>query len=262
MRRMKWLILSLAVALAGCSSQRRADSGAAPPEELRVSAAISLKEAFDEIGRLHEGRTGIKVVFNYGASGVLQKQIENAAPIDVFASAGAKQMDALGSRGLIVPETRRDFARNALVLIIPRDAAFKPSSFEQLAQTQLKKLAVGNPKTVPAGQYAEQLLNNLKLWPQLQTRLVFAEDVRQVLDYVARGEVEAGIVYASDVAAAKDAVSVAARASESSHDPILYPVAVVKDSRRQAAARGFVELILGAEGQAILGKHGFLGVSR
>jgi len=257
MKRLTFLLL-LAGALAGCQSQRPKNADAnAPPQELRVSAAISLQRAFDQLGALYESRTGTRVVFNYGASGVLQKQIENAAPADVFASAGAKQMDALDSQGLLAPGTRRDFARNTLILIVPNDAKFTPGSFEQLAQPQLQRLAIGNPKTVPAGQYAEQVLINLKLWSQLQSRLVFAEDVRQVFDYVARGEVEAGIVYASDVAVAKDDVSVAAHAPDNSHDPILYPIAVLKESRREYEARQFIGLIVSTEGQAILRKYGF-----
>ncbi|MGH9943810.1 MAG: molybdate ABC transporter substrate-binding protein [Pyrinomonadaceae bacterium] len=264
---MKLFLLLLPAAafalLAGCASRQNEKESRPEESELRVSAAVSLKDAFDELGRLHdESRAGTKIVFNYGASGVLQKQIENAAPVDVFASAGTKQMDALAERGLIVADTRRDFARNQLVLVVPHDTAFRPTSFEQLTDERIKRLAIGNPKTVPAGQYAEQLFTNLKLWQQLQSRLVLAEDVRQVLDYVARGEVEAGVVYASDIVAAGDQISVAARAAGGGHDPILYPIAVIRDSRRQTAAREFVALLLSSEGQALLHRHGFLPVSQ
>jgi molybdate transport system substrate-binding protein len=126
----------------------------------------------------------------------------------------------------------------------------------------VRKLAIGNPQTVPAGQYAQQLLTNLKLWEQLQPKLVLAEDVRQVLDYVARGEVEAGIVYASDVVAAQDKVVVAARAPADKHDPILYPIALVKESRHTDAARQFIALVLSPEGQAALTKYGFIATTR
>lgn len=223
-----------------------------------VSAAVSLKDAFNEVARLYESRTGRKVHFNFGASGVLQKQIENAAPVDVFASAGERQMDELAAQGLIDQETRRDFARNLLVLIAPANTLLTISSFAELDQPGLQKLAIGNPKTVPVGQYTEQVLTNLQLWPKLQPQLILAEDVRQVLDYVVRGEVEAGIVYASDAVIAEDKVKLLARAPESLHSPILYPIAVIKDSRHHAAAKQFVELVLSAEGQNILRKYGFL----
>lgn len=143
---------------------------------MTVSAAVSLKDAFNETADLNAKRNGTKIHFNYGASGALQKQIESGAPADVFASAGAKQMDDLAAKGLIIPDTRKDFARNSLVLIVPARSAIV-SSFSDLANPSVEKVAVGNPKTVPAGQYTEQTLNKLKLLPDFQPKLIFAEDV-------------------------------------------------------------------------------------
>jgi len=246
------ILALLVVLIPGCRSQ-----GSSPAmSELTVSAAVSLKDAFNEIAELYEKRTGTKIHFNYGASGALQKQIESGAPADIFASAGAKQMDELASRNLIVPDTRTDFAGNSLVLIIPAKG-LTLSSFSDLSNPSVKKVAVANPKTVPAGQYTEQTLNNLKLLPQLQSKLIFAEDVRQVLDYVARDEVDAGVVYSSDASIAGDKVKVVAQAPGDSHDPIRYPIAVVRDSQQKEAARKFIDLVLSAEGQAALVKHGF-----
>ena len=167
-------------------------------------------------------------------------------------------MDELETKGLIIQETRRDFARNTLVLIVPINAQPHRRSFNDLSNPKLKRLAIGNPKTVPAGQYTQQLLKNMNVWATLQPRLILAEDVRQVLDYVVREEVEAGIVYASDVVIARRKVSVAAHAPEGSHDPILYPIAVVKESRQPEVARQFIETVLDSEGQGILRKYGFL----
>jgi len=196
------ILALLLVLIPGCRSQ-----GYSPAmRELTVSAAVSLKDAFNEVAELYEKRTGTKIHFNYGASGALQKQIESGAPADIFASAGAKQMDELASRNLIVPDTRTDFAGNSLVLIIPAKG-LTLSSFSDLSNPSVKKVAVANPKTVPAGQYTEQTLHNLKLLPQLQSKLIFAEDVRQVLDYVAREEVDAGVVYSSDAFSAGSKVS-------------------------------------------------------
>lgn len=228
-----------------------------PAGEIIVSAAASLRDAFREIGAVYESRTGTRVNFNFGASGTLQRQIESGAPVDVFASAGRPQMEALAAKGLILVETQRDFAGNALILIAPAGQSPDINSFAELGQARVNKLAIGNPRTVPAGQYAEQSLRRLNLWPSLESRLILAEDVRQVLEYVERGEVDAGIVYASDAKSAGNAVRVLARAPSESHDPILYPLSVVRASSHPAAARAFTDVILAEEGQRILEKFGF-----
>ena len=224
--------------------------------EVLVSAAVSLKDAFTELAQLHEQRTGIKIRFNFGASGALQKQIEAGAPVDVFASAGAKQMDELSAKGLIVSASRRDFAGNVLVLIQPADGAAL-SSFADLAKPEVKKIAIGNPKTVPAGQYTQQTFNRMKLVPDIQPKLIYAEDVRQVLDYVMRGEVDAGVVYSSDAQAAGGRVRIITHAPDDAHDPILYPIAIVDASKRAVLAQKFIDLLVSPEGQSILAKHGF-----
>ncbi len=258
-RRSCWLGLLLLVIFGfGCRHSEPAQpAGRQAASEITVSAAASLQNAFREIANQIETRTGTRVNFNFGASGALQKQIESGAPVDVFASAGRSQMEGLASQGLIVPESRRDFARNELVLIVPTDQATELKSFADLGGAQVKRLAVGNQKTVPAGQYAEQALTKLGLWQQLQARLVLGEDVRQVLDYVARGEVEAGLVYASDAHAAGSRVRVVARAPADSHDPILYPIAIVRASKQQEAARAFIDAVMSDEGQRSLEKYGF-----
>jgi molybdate transport system substrate-binding protein len=198
------------------------------------------------------------VRLNLGASGLLQKQIEAGAPVDVFASAGLKQMDALQAAGLIENATRTVFARNSLVLIVPSGSKPVPHSFFELIRPGIVRLAIGNPKTVPAGQYAEQALKNMKLWERLQPRIVPAENVRQVLEYVSRGEVDAGFVYASDVPISRGKAVIAASAPPNSHDPILYPIAVVKDSSSKRKAAAFIDLVVGSAGQAIMEKYGFI----
>lgn len=225
--------------------------------EIIVSAAASLKDAFNEIAQLNEQRNNVKVHFNFGASGALQKQIESGAPVDVFASAGAQQMDQLATKQLILVSSRTDFARNVLVLVEPPSSS-AITSFADLTKPEIKKIAVGNPKTVPAGQYTQQTLNKLQLLPGIGSKLIYAEDVRQVLDYVVRGEVDAGIVYSSDVLSAGAKVKEVVRVPEDSHDPILYPMAIIKDSKRKDAAKKFIELVLSPDGQKILAKYGFL----
>ena len=228
---------------------------------LIVSAAVSLKEAFHEIAVLYKTKTGRSVSFNFGASGALQRQIETGAPVDVFASAGVPQMDGLAARNLLDADSRRDFARNTLVLIVPANSKTQIAAFADLTKPEIQKIAVGNPKTVPAGQYTMQVFDKLKLSPDVESKLILGEDVRQVLEYVARGEADAGVVYASDARSAGDKVRIAAAAAEDSHAPILYPIAVVKDSRHKPAAREFIELVLSADGQCILQKYGFATVT-
>jgi len=239
-------------------SGKPAQTPGAQAREIVVAAAISLSEAFNEVGRLYHDRTGCTVTFSFASSGELEKQIEAGAPVDVFASAGEKEMDQLQARQLIDRSTRVDFARNALVLVVPAGSKAAPHSFAELQEPGVKRIAIGNPKTVPAGQYAEQLLRNMQLWSKTESRLVLAENVRQVLDYVVREEVEAGIVYATDVNVAKGKATVVAAAPDQDYGPILYPVAVVKDSASAQAARGFVDLVRSADGVRILTKYGFL----
>jgi molybdate transport system substrate-binding protein len=253
-----FLFLASVILLASFACQPTQQNSA---NELVVSAAVSLKDAFTEIAALHEKQANVKVHFNFGASGALQKQIESGAPADVFASAGARQMDDLASKGAIVSSSRKDFARNSLVLIVPANAS-GVTSFIDLTKPEITKIAVGNPKTVPAGQYTEQAFTKLKLLPDIQPKLIYAEDVRQVLDYVVRAEVDAGVVYSSDVLSGRAKIKEVAIASEDSHEPILYPIAIIKESHRQEAAQKFIDLVISAEGQRILARHGFTTVSK
>ncbi len=243
-----------------CSCENQSSSNQAA-EILTVSAAISLKEAFDEIGKEFQAKSGKKINFNYGASGALQTQIENGAPVDVFASAGEKQMDELEAKNLIDNTSRKDFARNSLVLIAPKNHGDTLSGFEILARPEIKKIAVGNPKTVPAGLYADEVFERLNLKKDLQNKLIFAENVRQVLDYVARSEVDLGIVYKTDAGAADDKVDVVTTVPENSHSPILYPIALIKDGDQKQNAKEFLDFVLSAQGQQILRKYGFKGAS-
>jgi len=230
------------------------------PEEIVVSAAASLREVLLELAPRFRNLTGVTATYNFGASGVLEKQIEAGAPVDVFVSAGRSQMDELQSAGLIVAESRRDVARNNIVLIVPSGNSAIVRRFADLTGEAVRRIAIGNPKTVPAGQYARQVLERMGLWEALSRRLVFGGDVRQVLEYVAREEVDAGIVYGSDARIARGRVVVSDRFPEDTHDPVLYPAAVVRDSLHKTTARRFVELIASPEGARAFGRHGFLPV--
>src|SRR5688500_1346067 len=165
-------------------------AAAAAPREPTFSVAVSLKEAIEELGRrFMQAHPGVTLRYNFGSSGELQKQIEAGAPIDLFLSAAERQMDELARRVLVVAATRRVFARNVLVAVMPLDARWDLAKPPDLLDSRVRSVVVGNPKTVPAGQYAEQSLRALGIWERLGARLVFAENVRQALEYVSRGEV-------------------------------------------------------------------------
>jgi molybdate transport system substrate-binding protein len=250
MRTLRSLVLGLAL-LSG------AVPAAAGPS-LTVSAAISMKDAVTEVGRgFATARPGVTVLYNWGSSGELQKQIEAGAPVDVFISAAQFQMDELDRRGLVVPATRRVFARNLLTVIKPADSRVDLAKAADLAEARITRIVIGNPRTVPAGQYAEESLRALGLWDRVRAKLIFAENVRQALDYVARGEVDAGFVYTTDAAARGPAVREAFRPAEDTYRPIVYPAAVVAATREPALAGAFVELLASPEGRAILARLGF-----
>jgi molybdate transport system substrate-binding protein len=230
--------------------------------EILVSAAISLKNAFTDLGKLYEeGHPGSKVNFNFGASGDLIKQIQGGAPVAVFASAAQKDMDALEQEGLLVPGSRANLAANVVVLVQPTQAAVEVAGFADLAKPEVKKIAIGNPKTVPAGRYAMEVFNYFKIADSIKDKLILAENVRQVLDYVARGEVDAGLVYQTDAMTRPQEVQVIAAAPPASHKPVIYPIALIKGAANEAAAEGFMALVLSPQGQVVLQKYGFKAVS-
>ena len=244
-------ILFLLLASGGMSS-------AADQEELTVSAAISLKNAFGEAGRLYEAKhKGARVLFNFGASGNLARQIEAGAPVDVFASAAQLDMDTIERGGFIVPGSRKNFAGNSIVLIVPVNSQLPVTSFDDLVSEKIQRIAVGNFKTVPAGRYAEEVFHHFHLLPAVREKLIFGENVRQVLDYVSRGEVDAGIVYSTDARIRPKEVRVVTSAPKGSHRTIVYPIAVVKGTKNETPSRSFISFILSPEGQKILDRYGF-----
>jgi molybdate transport system substrate-binding protein len=225
---------------------------------ITVSAAISLQNAFEEIGALFESRSDhVKIAFNFGASGYLMAQIKGGAPVDVFASAARKDMDELDKDGLVLKDTEINFASNRIVLIAPVSSKVPVALFEDLKRPEIKKIAIGNPKTVPAGRYADEVLHFYKLSDSVKEKLVLAENVRQVLDYVATGETDAGVVYATDAKTRPQEVRVVTAAPEDSHKPVLYPIGVVKGSKNEQTARAFISFVRSDEGRKILKKYGF-----
>ena len=232
-----------------------ADVGA---QEVTLSVAVSLKDAVEELGRAFmAARPGVTLRYNFGASGDLQKQIEAGAPIDVFLSAAQRQMDELERQKLIVSASRRAFARNVLTVIKPDDSRIDIAKPADLLEARVSRIVIGSPKTVPAGQYAEESLRALGLWDRLQPKLVFTENVRQALDYVARGEVDAGFVYTTDAATLTQGVKEAFRPPEDSYRPVVYPGAVVAAAKQPALGQAFLDLLGSAQGRTVLSRFGF-----
>ncbi|MCX5807305.1 MAG: molybdate ABC transporter substrate-binding protein [Proteobacteria bacterium] len=231
---------------------------AAPSDEITVSAAASLTNSFREIAADFEvNKKNVKVHLNFASSGDLMRQIEGGAPVDVFASAAAREMDELEKKKLIVAGTRCNFAENGIVLIKQTSSRNALKTFSDLKNPDIKKIAIGNPASVAAGMYAEQALRYLKIWDNIKDKLIYGEHVRQVLDYVARGEVDAGIVFSTDASVRAKDVTVVMAAPESSYNKALYPIAVVRDAKNEALSRLFVDFVLSPEGKKILEKYGF-----
>ena len=250
------------ILLAGLFGNLEAGTQPVQMREVTVSAAISLKDAFEEIGTVFRQRNpGVKLVFNFGGSGNLARQIEAGAPVDVFASAASKDMDDISLKGLLAANSRKDFARNTVVLIKPVNSTIGLGSLKDLLRVEVKRIAVGNPRTVPAGRYAEQALNHFQLWNVLKEKIVFGENVRQVLDYVARNEADAGLVYSTDAAVRTREVKIVERLPAESHQPVVYPIGVVNGTKEEPSAKAFVDFILSPEGQKIVSQHGFIAVN-
>ncbi len=224
--------------------------------ELTVSAASSLTESFRDIASAYEAaHPGTKVDLNFAASGVLLQQVSRGAPVDVLATADTETMAQAAKGGLLETDSRQFFATNQLVVVVPPGRRDAPASLAALAGKGVKRVAIGNPDSVPVGRYARAALQNAGLWEAMTGKTITTQNVRQSLDYVARGEVDAGFVYASDYQATPGRV---VRAFDVPlKTPINYPVAVIKDSARAAEARRFVAFVVSPQGQAILRRHGF-----
>ena len=248
------ILRSLAVALAVVVLT----AGAVRAQDVTLSVAISLKDAVEELGRQFiASRPGVTLRYNFGASGDLQKQIEAGAPVDLFLSAATRQMDELEKQRLIVVSSRKAFARNVLTVVKPTDSKVDIVKAEDLLEARVTRVVIGQPKTVPAGQYAEESLRKMGLWDRLQPKLVFSENVRQALDYVARGEVDAGFVYTTDAATRVQGVKEAFRPPEDTYRPVIYPGAVVAASKQPSLAQAFLDFLASDPGRAVLTKYGF-----
>lgn len=231
-------------------------TGTAAAADIIVSAAASLTNAFSDIGKDYEkANPGQKVNFNFGSSGALLQQISRGAPVDVFASADQETMDRAAKQNLIVGSSRANFVRNTLVAIGPKGTASTPKSFEDLKNAAVTRLAISNPASVPAGRYAKEALEAAGLWDALKEKSLNTQNVRQSLEYVARGEADAGFVYGTDAAVMPDKVEILFEVP--TRTQILYPIAAVKGSSHENLAMKFIEYVRSDAGQRILERYGF-----
>ena len=226
--------------------------------EILVAAAASLKNAYEEelIPMFEAQYPGVTVKSTYDSSGKLQTQIEEGLEADVFMSAAKKQMKALDEEGMIDSDSIVDLLENKIVLIVPTGSDKGIQSFEDIVKAD--SIALGDPASVPAGQYSEEALTNLGLWDQIQDKTSFGTNVTEVLNQVAAGSADAGIVYATDAASMADQVEVVAEAPEGSlKTRVIYPVAVVKDSANAEVAANFVEFLTTNEAMKVFEAYGF-----
>ena len=260
------IVLCLVLGLVGCSSSSKGSSASSAASsaqdgdsasiELNISAAASLQEAMVEIEKeFKEVNPDVKLTVNLGASGALMQQIQEGAPCDVFISAGAKQMDQLVTDGIVEKDAAKTLLTNDLVLVAAKGE--KVDSLDALKSDDVEKIAIGDPESVPAGKYAKEVLDNTKLYDEVEDKLVLAKDVKEVLSWVQQGNADVGFVYLSDAMGQEDTLDVVLTTDADTHSTIAYPIAVLKETKQAEAAQQFEDFMLSDEGQAILEKYGF-----
>lgn len=267
------LVMSIILLLSGCGTKQQLDSNVGSADqngysshtssktaetiELTISAAASLTDALKEIQHSYEStHTGIKLNFNFGGSGALEKQIEQGAPSDLFLSASTKNMKSLVDQQLIDTKKQKTWLTNELVAVIPADGTMNIASVTDLTKKEVKKVAIGIPESVPAGNYAQEALTKAKLWDTLQSKLVQAKDVRQVLQYVETGNADVGFVYKTDALTSQKA-KIAFEVNPKTYSPVEYPIGIVKATKHIQEAEDFYAYLQSQESLNIMDKYGF-----
>ncbi|MHB0879642.1 molybdate ABC transporter substrate-binding protein [Paenibacillus sp. SEL1] len=267
------LVMSIILLLSGCGTKQQLDSNVSSSDqngsssqtssktaetiELTISAAASLTDALKEIQHSYEStHTGIKLNFNFGGSGALEKQIEQGAPSDLFLSASTKNMKSLVDQQLIDTKKQKTWLTNELVAVIPADGAMNIASVTDLTKKEVKKVAIGIPESVPAGNYAQEALTKAKLWDTLQSKLVQAKDVRQVLQYVETGNADVGFVYKTDALTSQKA-KIAFEVNPKTYSLVEFPIGIVKATKHIQEAEDFYAYLQSQESLNIMDKYGF-----
>jgi molybdate transport system substrate-binding protein len=243
-------LLITILAVAAC----RSDNGGNGSPELTVAAASNLTEVFAEIGPQFTARTGIRVVFSFGATADLAKQIENGAPFDVFAAADTEHVEQLETKGLLTPGSRAIYARGRLVMWLPPGSALKAARIQDITAKPFERIAVPKPDVAPYGKAAVESLQALKIWDEIQGKVIYAQNVAQTKQYAATGNAEVAFI---PLALVKPGEGTYIEVADELHRPIDQALGVVKESTKQAAARKFTEFLMSAEGQELLSRKGY-----
>ena len=256
------LIMSLVVvmfAMAGCGQQaKQTPANTAKPVTLTISAASSLTEVMGEIKTLYKKENpNVTINYNFGASGILQQQIEQGASADLFFSAATKQMNELQKKGLILNDTRINLLGNTVVLVVKKNSTLAISNFKDLLNPNVKKIALGEPTTVPVGEYSEEIFTSLNMLDKIKAKAVYGNNVKDVLAWVETGNVDAGVVYATDAKSSKKVKVVAIASKNLYKTPVVYPVAVIKASKNVNDTKAFLKFLCSAKAKAVFVKYGF-----
>lgn len=255
-----WLFILVAVlAIAGSiwvtKPVSQTPTKQAEPMEINISAALGLKDVLTDIQKEYEAANpNVKLVFNFGPAGVLQKQLEQGVAADLFISASPKQVNELQSKNLVVPTTRKILVSDKLVLVVPKSSQLAIENFQDLIK--VTRFGMGEPGTVPAGQYAMEFLKNIGIWESVKDKAVQAKDVRTIITYVESGNTDAGIAF-STVAALSDKVKVIAVAPDGSHAPVTFPAVIMASSKHPKETEAFLAYLCSSQSEAVFTKYGF-----
>jgi molybdate transport system substrate-binding protein len=249
------LLAALLMTLVGATACKDRSSVTTPASgELTVAAASDLMPAFEEIGRAFESTYKTKVVFVFGSTGMLTRQIENGAPVDLFAAASVSYIDELDQKGLIIPDSKAIYARGRITLWTPGESTLRLESIKDLARPEVMRIAIANPDHAPYGLAAKQALESAGIWESVKPKLVYGDNIRQTLQYAQTGNVEVAIVALS--------LSIQSRGRwslipEELHQPLAQGLGILKSTKKEQLARAFATFLTGPEGRAIMQKYGF-----
>lgn len=250
--KIKFLLIVYLFVIISCNSKTKDTEG----KEIIVLAAASLTDVLTELASSYKDTTGVTVTFSFASSGALQTQIELGSPADIFFSAAQRQMNDLEEKGLIDTDTRKNLLENKVVLIAPINSTLNIKSFNDIANPNVKKVGLGEPKSVPVGQYSEEILNSLSILDIVKSKSIYGSDVRNVLSWVETGEVDCGIVYETDAKIANN-INIITQAPEGSHKRVIYPIAVINSSNNKEEAQKFIDYISTDSSMEIFKKYGF-----
>ncbi|MFT5872715.1 MAG: molybdate transport system substrate-binding protein [Clostridium sp.] len=252
-------LVTFILVMTGCGKQvKQAPSATQKPVTLTISAAASLTEVMGEIKTLYKvEKPNVTLNYNIAGSGTLQKQIEQGADVDLFFSAGIKQMDVLQKKGLLIDDTKVNLVGNSIVLIVKNDSILDISDFKDATDDEIVKIALGEPKTVPVGQYCEEVFTSLNILDKIKAKAVYAKDVKEVLTWVETGNVDAGVVYGTDAKVSKKVKVVSIASADLYKTPVEYPAAIIKSSKNVEDTKTFLKFLSSDKAKEVFTTYGF-----